>query len=102
MALVLSVHLRACLSELYEMHCIPQYDYILLSLQEFASLTIVRRYLEKRNMVSVLASQRPEAPKTDVLTEVARPELFSQCHIGHLRNVKLLETDFRLTSSSDL
>lgn len=62
--------------------------------QKFASLTIVHRYLEKSNVVSVLTSQRPEAPKTDILTEVARPELFSKCHIGHLRDVKLLETEF--------
>lgn len=46
-------------------------------------------------MVSVLTSQRPEAPEPDILTEVARPKLFSQCHIGHLRDVKLLETEFR-------
>lgn len=95
MALVLSVHLRACLSERSEMHCLPQRNYNPLSLQKFASLTIVHRYLEKSNMVSVLTSQRPEAPKTDILTEVARPELFGQCHIGHLRDVKLLETEFR-------
>lgn len=81
MAIVLSVHLRACLSELFEMHCLPQRNYISLSLQEFVSLTIVHRYLEKSNMVSVLTSQRPEAPKMDILTEVARPELFGQCHI---------------------
>lgn len=93
---VLSVNLRACLSELSEMHCLEQPNYIPLSLQKFVPLTIVHRYLEKKsNMVSVLTSQRPKAPKTDILTEVARPELFSQCHIGHLRDVKLLETEFR-------
>lgn len=95
MALVLPVHLRSCLSGLYEMHCLPQQDYMLLSLQKFASLTIVHRYLEKSNVVSVLTSQRLEAPKTDILTEVAWPEFFSQCHIGHLRNVKQLEMEFR-------
>ena len=69
MALVLSVHLRICLSRLYEMRCPPQQDHILLSLQIFASLTIVHRYLEKSNVVSVLTSQRPEAPKTDGYTD---------------------------------
>lgn len=94
MALVFSVHLRARLSELSEMHCLPQRNYIplSLSLQKFASLTIVHRYLEKSNVVSVLTSQWPEAAKTDILTEVARPELFSQCHFGHLRDMKLLKT----------
>lgn len=97
MALVFSVHLRVRLSELSEMHCLPQRNYIplSLSLQKFGSLTIVHRYLEKSNVVSVLTSQWPEAAKTDILTEVARPELFSQCHIGHLRDMKLLKTEFR-------
>lgn len=46
-ALDLSVHLRACVSELFEMHYLPSRNYIPHSLQKYASLTIVHRYLGK-------------------------------------------------------
>lgn len=51
-------------------------------------------------LVNMLPSQRLEAPEPDILTEIARPELFGQCHIGHLPDMRLLKMKIRPLRSS--
>lgn len=78
------------------MDCLPPRKlYPTIPCREFTPLTIVHRYLEEAMLVNMLPSQRLEAPEPDILTKIARPELFSQCHIGHLPDLKLLKMEIR-------